>query len=83
MGDFEFPCLNFRANLRKGESDLASGFPGLRPLDVELPGGVSSVLFGDRDVAAEVLEPASLGVTSANKTLRTYSISLSVRAILS
>ena len=83
-GDFELPCLNLLASLRNGEMDLEMGLPGLRPpLDLVLFGGVSNVLFGDRDVTAELLDPASLGVASANSILRTDSISLSVRDILS
>jgi hypothetical protein len=88
FGDFRLP-VNFRANLRNGDTDRDKALDALRPrlfLLLEALGGVKYPLrLFDLEVGPDTTDPLSLGVISSSPVsiLRTASISASVRVIRS
>lgn len=71
--------VSLRANIRRGDMDSEMVLAALGALDIRgTLGGVARYPFLD-----ETLEPASLDASPAKKILRTFSISASVRLILS
>jgi len=88
LGDFP-PPVNFRANLRNGDTvrDKALDALRLRPLLLLVAlGGVRYPLrLFDLEVGPDTTDPLSLGVISSSpvRILRTASISVSVRLIRS